>query len=153
LPGGAGEPDERRPPRARRLRSDHAERRRRTGDADRHRRRGGWRPARGGRNPREAGARAARLSRPDDHRTRRWRHRGAAVASGRAHAARRASERISMTDTNPAPTRILLADDHALVRHGLRLILDAEPDLRVVREAADGAEAVEATRDDDVDLA
>ncbi|GAA1770594.1 response regulator transcription factor [Nonomuraea bangladeshensis] len=45
------------------------------------------------------------------------------------------------------PTRILLADDHALVRHGLRLILDAEPDLTVVAEAGDGAEAVElATR-------
>ena len=36
----------------------------------------------------------------------------------------------------PQPTRILLADDHALVRHGLRMILDAEPDLTVVAEAA-----------------
>ncbi|WP_086576934.1 response regulator [Streptosporangium minutum] len=50
-------------------------------------------------------------------------------------------------------TRILLADDHALVRHGLRLILDAEPDLMVVAEAADGAEAVEAASAGDVDLA
>lgn len=40
-------------------------------------------------------------------------------------------------------TRILLADDHALVRRGLRLILDAEPGLTVVAEAADGEEAVE----------
>ncbi|MGI5270150.1 response regulator [Nonomuraea sp. CA-218870] len=40
-------------------------------------------------------------------------------------------------------TRILLADDHALVRRGLRLILDAEPDLVVVAEAGNGAEAVE----------
>jgi DNA-binding NarL/FixJ family response regulator len=40
-------------------------------------------------------------------------------------------------------TRILLADDHALVRRGLRLILDAEPDLMVVAEASDGEEAVE----------
>ena len=39
--------------------------------------------------------------------------------------------------------RILLADDQALVRGGLRLIVDAEPDLEVVAEAADGAEAVE----------
>ena len=39
-------------------------------------------------------------------------------------------------------TRILLADDHALVRRGLRLILDAQPDLEVVAEAGDGAEAV-----------
>ena len=50
-------------------------------------------------------------------------------------------------------TRILLADDHALVRRGLRLILDAEPDLMVVAEAADGAEAVEAARSEEVDLA
>ena len=40
-------------------------------------------------------------------------------------------------------TRILLADDQALVRGGFRLILDAEPDLEVVAEAADGSEAVE----------
>lgn len=39
--------------------------------------------------------------------------------------------------------RILLADDQALVRGGFRLILDAEPDLEVVGEAADGREAVE----------
>ncbi|GIG90321.1 response regulator [Plantactinospora endophytica] len=51
-----------------------------------------------------------------------------------------------------ARTRILLADDHALVRRGLRLILDAEPDLTVVAEAADGAEAVEAVRRDEIDL-
>lgn len=50
-------------------------------------------------------------------------------------------------------TRILLADDHALVRRGLRLILDAEPDLTVVAEAADGAEAVDAASPGDVDLA
>ena len=43
----------------------------------------------------------------------------------------------------PAVTRILLADDHGLVRQGLRLILDGEPDLAVVAEAGDGAEAVE----------
>jgi DNA-binding NarL/FixJ family response regulator len=40
-------------------------------------------------------------------------------------------------------TAILLVDDQALVRGGLRLIVDAEPDLEVVGEAADGAEAVE----------
>ncbi|MEV6569854.1 response regulator transcription factor [Streptomyces sp. NPDC051577] len=52
-----------------------------------------------------------------------------------------------------APARILLADDHALVRGGVRLILDAEPDLTVVAEAADGAEAVALARTTEVDLA
>ncbi|MEU3272839.1 response regulator transcription factor [Saccharomonospora sp. NPDC006951] len=52
-----------------------------------------------------------------------------------------------------AKTRILLADDHALVRRGLRLILDAEPDLTVVAEVQDGAEAIEAATDESVDLA
>jgi DNA-binding NarL/FixJ family response regulator len=51
------------------------------------------------------------------------------------------------------PTRILLADDHALVRRGLRMILDAEPDLTVVAEAADGTEAVAAANAGGVDLA
>jgi len=49
--------------------------------------------------------------------------------------------------------RILLADDHALVRRGVRLILDSEPDLTVVAEAGDGAEALELARRHDVDLA
>jgi DNA-binding NarL/FixJ family response regulator len=53
----------------------------------------------------------------------------------------------------PAKTRILLADDHGLVRGGLRLILDGEPDLTVVAEASDGAEAVDLATRGDVDLA
>ncbi|MEV0180209.1 response regulator transcription factor [Streptomyces sp. NPDC050625] len=52
-----------------------------------------------------------------------------------------------------APARILLADDHALVRGGVRLILDAQPDLTVVAEAADGAEAVARARATAIDLA
>ncbi|MCA2199237.1 response regulator transcription factor [Streptomyces sp. SMS_SU21] len=55
--------------------------------------------------------------------------------------------------TNASPTRILLADDHALVRRGVRLILDGEPDLTVVAEAADGAEALELAREHRPDLA
>ncbi|GAA0648983.1 response regulator transcription factor [Streptomyces thermocarboxydovorans] len=51
------------------------------------------------------------------------------------------------------PTRILLADDHHLVRRGVRLILDSEPDLTVVAEAGDGHEAVEAARTHHPDLA
>jgi DNA-binding NarL/FixJ family response regulator len=50
-------------------------------------------------------------------------------------------------------TRILLADDHALVRRGVRLILENEPDLTVVAEAGNGAEAVDLARAHDVDLA
>jgi DNA-binding NarL/FixJ family response regulator len=55
--------------------------------------------------------------------------------------------------TVPLKTRILLADDHAVVRRGLRLVLDGEPDLEVVAEAGDGAEAVERVLQDDIDLA
>ena len=54
----------------------------------------------------------------------------------------------------PLKTRILLADDHALVRHGLRMVLNAEPDLEVSAEAGDGAEAVElALHSDELHLA
>ncbi|MEV7236963.1 response regulator transcription factor [Streptomyces sp. NPDC051020] len=50
------------------------------------------------------------------------------------------------------PVRILLADDHALVRRGVRLVLESEPDLTVVGEADDGAHAIELARDVDADL-
>lgn len=53
----------------------------------------------------------------------------------------------------PLKTRILLADDHALVRRGLRLVLDAEPDLEVLAEAGDGAEALRRALSRDIDLA
>ena len=55
--------------------------------------------------------------------------------------------------TVPLVTRILLADDHAMVRRGLRLVLDAEPDLEVVAEAADGVEAIEIALAEEIDLA
>jgi DNA-binding NarL/FixJ family response regulator len=50
-------------------------------------------------------------------------------------------------------TRVLLADDHTVVRRGLRFVLDAEPDLEVVAEAGDGAEAVEKALTEEIDLA
>ena len=53
----------------------------------------------------------------------------------------------------PLKTRILLADDHTIVRQGLRFILDAEPDLEVVAEVANGNEAVARALKDDIDLA
>jgi DNA-binding NarL/FixJ family response regulator len=58
-----------------------------------------------------------------------------------------------MASDSAGVIRILLADDHALVRRGVRLILDGEPDLSVVAEAGDGAEAVAMIRDRQVDLA
>lgn len=46
----------------------------------------------------------------------------------------------------PEPIRLVLADDHAIFRAGLRALLELESDLDVVGEAADGAEAVEKAR-------
>jgi len=43
--------------------------------------------------------------------------------------------------------RVLLADDHAVLRAGLRALINAEPDMEVVGEAGDGVEAVERTRE------
>jgi DNA-binding NarL/FixJ family response regulator len=53
----------------------------------------------------------------------------------------------------PLKTRVLLADDHALVRSGLRAVLDGEPDIEVVAEAENGLEAVERTLATGADLA
>ena len=53
----------------------------------------------------------------------------------------------------PLKARILIADDHSMVRRGLRLVLDSEPDLEVVAEAGDGAEAVDTALAEGVDLA
>ena len=53
----------------------------------------------------------------------------------------------------PLVTRILVADDHPIVRSGLKKVLDAQPDLEVVAEAEDGAEAVKKALADDVHLA
>jgi DNA-binding NarL/FixJ family response regulator len=53
----------------------------------------------------------------------------------------------------PLVTRILIADDHAIVRSGLKLVLDAKPDMEVVAEAEDGAKAVDKALKGDVHLA
>ena len=42
----------------------------------------------------------------------------------------------------PTPIRLLIVDDHAVLRSGLRVLLNAQPDMEVVGEASDGAEAV-----------
>jgi len=41
------------------------------------------------------------------------------------------------------PVRILLADDHVTVRHGLKLLIDSQPDMTVIAEASDGKAAIE----------
>jgi DNA-binding NarL/FixJ family response regulator len=43
---------------------------------------------------------------------------------------------------SPRTLRILLADDHVTVRHGLKLLIDGQPDMRVVTEAGDGETAI-----------
>jgi DNA-binding NarL/FixJ family response regulator len=52
----------------------------------------------------------------------------------------------------PGPIRVLLADDHALVRQGFRRILEDEPDIVVAGEAGGGAEAIELTERIDPDV-
>ncbi|MEA3408230.1 MAG: response regulator transcription factor [Chloroflexota bacterium] len=51
------------------------------------------------------------------------------------------------------PIRILLADDHIMVREGTKRILEREPDLEIVAQADDGREAVELVRSTEPDLA
>ncbi|MDQ3997291.1 MAG: response regulator transcription factor [Gemmatimonadota bacterium] len=53
----------------------------------------------------------------------------------------------------PLVTRILIADDFAIVREGLKKVLNAKPDLAVVAEAEDGREAVDKALKEDVHLA
>jgi DNA-binding NarL/FixJ family response regulator len=55
--------------------------------------------------------------------------------------------------STPLTTNVIIADDHPLIRTGIRKVLDAAPDLRVVAEASDGIEATELALRDDVDLA
>jgi DNA-binding NarL/FixJ family response regulator len=43
------------------------------------------------------------------------------------------------------PLRILLADDHVTVRHGLKLLIEAQPDMKVISEASDGKVAMQNT--------
>ena len=55
--------------------------------------------------------------------------------------------------TTPLKTRILIADDHPIVLRGLRMVLDAQPDLEVVAEATDGDQAVDLAVSDEIHLA
>ena len=122
---------------------------------------------------RAGGARAAASRTTAAASSRRWRGGGIrgmrerALAIGgrpdggrRAERRRRASRSRLPPVTEPpgdgrrrAPIRVLLADDHAVVRRGLRLVLESAPDLTVVAEVGDGVEAVDRARRGDVDLA
>ena len=53
----------------------------------------------------------------------------------------------------PLVTRILVADDHPIVRSGLKKVIDAQPDMEVAAEAEDGAEAVKKALAEDIHLA
>lgn len=58
-----------------------------------------------------------------------------------------------MQSPRGAPVKILIADDHPVVRHGLKTMLDADPDLQVVGEARDGDEAFEKAHQVEWDVA
>ncbi len=51
-----------------------------------------------------------------------------------------------MSDPEPAPIRVLIVDDHSVVRMGLKMFFDHQPDIEVVGEAADGSEGVAMAR-------
>ena len=71
----------------------------------------------------------------------------------RLHAARgTAAESRAVSAAEPAPVRVLIADDDGLVRSGLRTILSIEPDIDVVGEASDGFEAVRRSAELDPDV-
>jgi DNA-binding NarL/FixJ family response regulator len=53
---------------------------------------------------------------------------------------------MSTTPESLPPIKVLLADDQALLRSAFRVLVDSEPDMEVVGEAADGAQALELTR-------
>jgi DNA-binding NarL/FixJ family response regulator len=55
--------------------------------------------------------------------------------------------------TTPLKTRVLLADDHEVVRSGLRMVLEAQSDIEVVAEAGDGAQALERALVEEIELA
>lgn len=57
-----------------------------------------------------------------------------------------------VTEDRGAPIRVLLADDQALLRSAFRVLVDSEPDMVVVGEAADGARAVELARAERADV-
>ena len=84
----------------------------------------------------------ARRFRPDRHAgTSRvgWRLARNRILGRQRHDDPRADGNMSKSTT---PLRILLADDHVTVRHGLKLLIDSQDDMQVVSEVSDGAAAI-----------
>ena len=60
--------------------------------------------------------------------------------------AKRRAEADDIAGVHVTPIRVLIADDHEIVRHGLRLLVDAQEDMEVVAEASDGDVALDHAR-------
>jgi DNA-binding NarL/FixJ family response regulator len=58
----------------------------------------------------------------------------------------RANYGADPNSTSSSSARIIIADDHELVREAMRSLLHSEPDLRIIDEAKDGQEIIELTR-------
>lgn len=65
----------------------------------------------------------------------------------RRGAPRRRQKRTAAAESGEHKIRVLVVDDHAVVRQGLTSLLNNEPDIEIVNEAADGAEALDLSRD------
>src|SRR5688572_17770518 len=83
---------------------------------------------------------------------RRWRNRppsstrrepGGTIGVSPMRSSARRGYAVAMSEGRESRVRVFLADDHAVLRSGLRLLVNAQPDLVVVGEAGDGEEAVE----------
>ncbi|MGW4894617.1 response regulator transcription factor [Kitasatospora sp. NPDC004240] len=72
---------------------------------------------------------------------------GGASVEGPGTAGEQGTAAVDGPGTAGGPIRVVVADDERLVRMGLRVVIDAEPDLTVVGEAADGAEVVPLVRE------
>ncbi len=59
---------------------------------------------------------------------------------------------MTAAEHNGDAIRVIVADDHALFRRGLEMVLESEPDIDVVAEAGDGTEAVELAKEHVPDL-
>src|SRR5205823_1845831 len=58
----------------------------------------------------------------------------------------------TMQQDSPSPIRVLIVDDHAVVRAGLRMLIDSQPSMKVVAEAGTRAESVQAAAREQPDI-